>query len=177
MKQKLLKNRLLVLICIALIGVAVVFWLWHTYHKKPAYTPVAAGQISTSHKNQSSNINYGPPTTEEKQEAQDHKAQLAQPPPPPVVGTKKVTPVIVSATTTQVRAYVQGVFEDGGTCTATATKGTEKVIAKSTGVATSNYTQCEPMNWSTPLAGSGWTVVVDYASTTASGESQPQTIN
>jgi cytoskeletal protein RodZ len=120
-----------------------------------------------------SNINYGPPSNAEKQETQAHKDELAQsdhsqPPPPTSSGKRAVTPRITSTEGSQVYAYVPGVFEDGGTCTATFTQGTQKIVKTSQGFANATYTSCSPIS----RPSGAWTVIVSYSSSTAEGSSQ-----
>jgi hypothetical protein len=168
MKQKINKNKTIILACVAVIIAAALVFAWHHHHKTPALTPASSGSAS---QNSGSNINYGPPTDTEKQETAAHKQQLSQTPSStPSSGQKQVTPIITSASSTEVRAYVTGVFEDGGTCTATVTNGAQKHTFTSTGVANSNYTQCAPIEL-TSISGSGWSVVVSYSSSAASGQS------
>ncbi len=124
-------------------------------------------------------INLNPPTEQEKKDAEENKKTLAEEPSPPAPptsdGKKQVTPEIVSADRGEVRAYVPGIFEDGGTCTATATKGSQTETATSTGFGNVSYTQCEPLKWSLPIG--EWSVVVSYSSSTAKGSSEAFVVN
>ena len=123
-------------------------------------------------------INLNPPTDQEKQQADKNKKSLAEepsPPPPTSNGKKQVTPQIISASLSEVRAYVEGVFEDGGTCTATATSGTQTKTATSKGFKNVSYTQCEPIGWS--LLSGSWSVVVSYSSSNAQGNSEAYQVN
>ncbi len=124
-------------------------------------------------------VNLNPPTQTEKKETEAHKDALAQnPPPPPAApgGSRQVTPFITSASASTVKAYVSGVVEDGGTCTATFTSsdGTTKTFT-STGAANATNTICTPIQVSGLGAGS-WSVVVSYSSTSSSGSSAAQTV-
>jgi len=98
-------------------------------------------------------------------------------------GKKQVTPALTFAgyadaakQQVEVDAFVQGVLEDGGTCTMTATKGGQKVTAQSTGRANVSQTRCENIIVDRAKFPSGgtWSVVVTYESATASGSSAPQ---
>ena len=125
-------------------------------------------------------INLNPPTEEEKQETEANKKALAEdrPSPPPTSnGKKQVTPVITSATASEVNAYVPGIFEDGGTCTATATRGSQIETTSSSGFENYNTTSCAPLKFSPALSGSGWSVVVSYSSSTAQGKSEAEPVN
>lgn len=130
--------------------------------------------------NSENSVNISPPTEEEKKETAENKDSLVQDHPRPAPtnpadGKKQVTPIITSANGTDVRAYVTGIFEDGGTCTATATKTGQTKTASSTGFADFNKTTCAPIKLA--LSGSGWTVTVNYNSATASGTSAPFEVN
>jgi len=123
-------------------------------------------------------INLNPPTEEDKQETEANKKSLSEdrPSPPPTSnGKKQVTPVITSVDGGKVYAYVPGIFEDGGTCKATATKGSQTKTAKSTAFANVSDTSCAPISIS--LSGSGWSVVVSYSSSTSQGQSEAFEVN
>lgn len=123
-------------------------------------------------------VNLRPPTEEETKQAEDNKEEIIRrennnpPPAPTPSGKKQVTPIITSANHNEVRAYVPGIFEEGGTCTATATKGTTTVAATSEGFQNSNYTSCAPINFVSPLNGNGWSIVVNYSSSASEGKSK-----
>lgn len=111
-----------------------------------------------------------PATEAEKQESEARKDQIVEEQKSQSStqsGTKTVTVVITDASSSGVRGYVQGVFEDGGTCTATATQGSQTLTKSSTGFENVSYTQCSPINWS--LSGGTWTVNLSYKSAAASG--------
>lgn len=76
----------------------------------------------------------------------------------------------------EVDAYVQGILEDGGVCTMTATKAGQTVTAQSTGRANVSQTRCENIivDRSKFPSGGTWSVVVSYESAAASGSSTPQ---
>src|SRR3989338_2205643 len=123
--------------------------------------------------------NLTPATSEEKQEAENRKDQIVEgqrnQTATPSLGTKNVSVVITNATLTDMRGYASGVFEDGGTCTATATKGSQTVTKTSTGFKNVSYTSCSPIYWDSPLGNGSWTINLSYKSTTAQG-SASQTI-
>ncbi|MBA3757276.1 hypothetical protein H0X09_00190 [Candidatus Saccharibacteria bacterium] len=117
-------------------------------------------------------VNLDPPTDEEKDEANKHKEEIVNRDeqiknPPSSSQTNPATVVITEATGVLVRAYVTGVFEEGGTCTATATQGSQVKTKSSSGFQNVSYTQCAPMEWDTPLGGGPWTIKVIYKSATA----------
>ncbi|HLG91154.1 MAG TPA: hypothetical protein VI336_03305 [Candidatus Saccharimonadales bacterium] len=137
---------------------------------QPANQPAGASD------NQSDGyINLNPPTEQDKQDAEANKKSLAEDRPSPAPssnGKKEVTPIITSVSSSEVKAYVPGIFEDGGKCTATATRGSQTETASSNGFADVSKTSCAPLkNLSIP--GAGWSVVVSYSSSTSQGKSEP----
>lgn len=115
-----------------------------------------------------------PATPQERQETQDYKKSLTQnqggSSATTSEGKKVVYPVITGASHEEVNAYVSGIVEDGGTCTATATKGSQTITGTSTGFANVSYTSCPPISLSLPAG--KWSVVLNYSSATSEGKSQ-----
>ncbi len=124
-------------------------------------------------------VNLDPPTTAEKQETDTNKDAIVKKDEAtsnqPTSGKKQVDVFIVEASATAVKGYVTGVFEEGGTCTAKATQGTQVVTKSSTGFQNASYTQCTPISWDSTLATGSWLIVLTYDSPTASG-TQSKTI-
>lgn len=131
------------------------------------------------------NINFNPPTKEEQKAADDQKEKIAknqdsQPSSStqnPSSGTSKhsVKPIIVSAGAGDVRGSIFGVTENGGTCTATFTNGTQTVTGTSAAFADAQNTVCPPISYTSPV-GSGWKVTLSYQSTVSEGVSDATTI-
>ena len=140
-------------------------------------------RLIRDHRNQSKapvstvgSTNLTPPTEAEKQETEQHKQEISSQTPAKLStgtdGRKQVTPVISSADKATVSAYVTGIFEEGGTCTATLTSGSKTITKTSTGFQNASYTQCAPIDLSGSNLGSDtWSVTVSYSSTTAAGKS------
>lgn len=136
-------------------------------------------------------INYGPPTEQEKQQAEDNKDAVAerikleneatQNPPSPN-NKKSVTPIITHAAENDgqihINAYVPGIFEEGGTCTATLTKDGATVTANSAGFGNVSTTGCTPIHIPRgEFSSSGdWKLVLSYSSNTAQGNSDSKTV-
>lgn len=80
----------------------------------------------------------------------------------------------------QVSSYVAGIFEDGGTCTLTLTKGSMVVTRTNTSVADATHTTCPTFtidNSSNSVLDPGsWQAVVSYKSVSHSGQSDSKTI-
>lgn len=122
-------------------------------------------------------INYAPATPAEKQQVNDTKDKIVADQnkakeAPQATGTKKsVTPTITN-TTGSISAYVMGVFEEGGTCTATFVKSGETLSKSSVGFQNASYTQCSPIPLESGYLSKGtWTVTVSYSSAAAEGTS------
>lgn len=132
-------------------------------------------------------VKLAPATKEEKKESEDNKdriiaqqkdSQTQQAPPAGTQSTtngkKQVSVVISSVDSNMLSAYVTGVFEEGGTCTATFTQANTVVTRTSSGFENVSYTQCAPISPNLPSGGS-WSVVVSYSSASAQGTSPAKT--
>jgi len=125
--------------------------------------------------------NLTPATAQEKQESEQNKDRIVkeqsnnqQTTQDQTNKKKQVNVVITNANASAVNSYVSGVFEEGGTCTATFTQGNMSVTRTSAGFGNVSYTQCTPITPNLPNGGT-WTVSVSYSSATAEGTSQTQT--
>lgn len=151
------------------------------YKKKSTKSTVGTGDRTNVN-----NINFDPPTDEEKQQAEDHKAELEK-----KLGSENTNSAPntdpASVTLTYIRYTGQGVegagfvnvFEEGGTCTLTLTKGSSKVTAVSQGFTDVNKTTCPPVTIARsqiPQAGE-WTVILSYKSETKNGSSAEQKVS
>lgn len=145
-----------VLLILLLTGLGWAYW----HNKYAPTTPTTEGNLS-------------PATAAEQQAAADTKNKIVQDQTnqaaTPSAGTKNVSVVITSATSTDVRGYTYGVFEDAGTCTATATKGSQTFTKTSVGFKNVSYTSCSPIHWDPPLALGSWIINLSYKSATAQG--------
>lgn len=129
-------------------------------------------------------VNYSPPTEQEKKETSNNKdsffkqqqeAKTQQKPTP--TNKTPVTPIITSSEVTSssvnVNAYVPGIFEDGGTCTAVFTSGSQSVTKSTVGVKEGSNVYCPlitaPLS-EFPTKGS-WALRLSYSSIYANGMS------
>ena len=135
-----------------------------------------------------SGINLDPPTEEEKRETENHKQELKK-----KLGDGNITPtpqpdsqaavIMTYATYTnqgvEVGGFVSNIFEDGGTCTLTLTKGSLKATGTSQGFADVNKTTCQVIiiNRNQLDEPGEWTAVLSYKSSKAEGSSSPKTIS
>lgn len=121
-------------------------------------------------------VDYSPPTEEDASHANDAKKRLDE-------STKQeqtktniyvgVTMADIAVDQLEIRSFVSGVIEGGGTCTATLTRNGISVAATSTAFVDSTTSICTPI--SIPLTrfkDSGqWDLVVSYSSVTSTGTS------
>lgn len=111
-------------------------------------------------------------TQEEKQENEDNKQDIVKRNEQTNNSTdssqkKSANLVVTSKDSNGVRAYINGIFEEGGTCTATATLGGATRTASAVGFQNVSYTQCAPLDWNTPLTAGTWNISIAYNSATA----------
>ena len=167
-----LKKLAILLICVVLGAIGLVAY---THYRKRAEVPAANGQT----------IIYSPATDEEKKNNDINKEQIVannniQDTPTQTPGSntqkKSVTPIITN-TSSSINAYIPGIFEDGGVCTASFTKSGITKTKTSVGFQNVSYTQCSPIMLENNFLSPGqWAVTISYNSTSASGTSAPQTI-
>lgn len=146
----------------------------HNKHSNPK-TPTPVVTTPSTEK-----VDMSPATATDQQQADQHKDDLVKQQQPtqssPSTGT--VTPVIISASQNGVRGFVPGIYESGGTCTATFTQGSQQVVKQSSAVKGATTTDCTPITLARadfPSAGT-WTLVLSYSSTASHGSSASQTI-
>jgi len=169
--RKIAKKKLLLLALLAgllLIGGAL------TYTNRNNNLPVAETNPEGTEK-----IDLSPPTEEDKKAVDQHKDELGSQQTPTGSPTntsqkKQVTPIITSASKSEIRAYVPGIVEVDGTCMATATQGSQVVTGSSAGFDNVSTTQCEPIPIN--LGSGSWSVIVTYSSPTAEGTSQAEEV-
>jgi cytoskeletal protein RodZ len=117
-------------------------------------------------------VDLSPPTAQDKQAVDAHKDEIVQRDQQLSGSSSSSTPtpgvsvVITDVSTNNVKSYVSGVFEDGGTCSATATQGAKSISGTSAGFKNVSYTQCAPIAWSSQLTSGSWDIKVNYKSIT-----------
>jgi hypothetical protein len=141
-----------------------------------------ASQTSKADGTGNSDINFNPPTKTDQNETDQTKENIVkqQTSPGSTSNTGKITvnPNITYADKTTINGYVTGVFEEGGTCTATLTQGSQTITRTSIGFGNASYTQCPPISLTDAKLSAGtWTVILSYDSAKAAGSSQPKTFN
>lgn len=127
-------------------------------------------------------VNYAPATAAEKKEAEDNKDRIVKMEtqtknsPSSTIEKTAVKPIITN-TTGSINAYISGIFEKDGTCTAIFTKGSIQLTKTAAGFQNVSYTQCAPIALDPGYLSPGsWTVLVKYTSEKSDGSSDSQII-
>lgn len=134
-------------------------------------------------------VNYDPPTEQEQEAANEQKEAITkeqeqpsnpaptQTSPNPQTGTKKaVKPVIIRTGGGEVAGFIPGIVENGGTCTATFTSGSNTVTRTSQGFANASTTNCTPISYAGSGVQAGWSVTLTYSSNTSEGTSDASAV-
>lgn len=131
-------------------------------------------------------VNYGPPTEEEIQNSQNAKKDIIEEEDESNDSTDGLKTVNIGVSysevnngNVEVRAFVSGVIEGTGACTATLTKAGAQTVTKSVeAFVDASTSQCKPIF--IPVSefdqSGEWILVVSYKSPTSSGESEEITI-
>lgn len=174
-KKQSKKYKISALLVALLLIVGVGFAIWH--------------HASSDSTTQPGTVNLSPPTKEDaqrvdatKQAIVDRDKQNASSSSQTQNGKKLVKPTITYAGqyygSVEVGGYVSGIFEEGGTCTATFTNGSNNFSKDASAVRNANSVSCPtisvPANQFSPKG--AWSVVLGYSSTTASGNSDAQSV-
>jgi hypothetical protein len=139
-----------------------------------------ANQTTGPDSGETSEIDFDPPTEEEKKEASDRKDEILNEQnqtPPPGAEKRVANPVIVDAgqygDIVEVRAFAPGTVDSDGKCTFTFTLGTNTVTKQSAASPDASSTRCA--NLQVPrsefTAAGTWQLNVTYDSSKAHGSS------
>lgn len=185
-KNKKVRSRKFLYILLAAIVVALLagFGVWRfVAHKDNNDSKMKNTSASKSGSGDNEpTVNYDPPTPQDKTENDQHKDELVQQQqqtPPP---SSNVTPIITSYGqyngNIEVSSIVPSIIEDGGTCTLTATMGSNKVTKQTTAIRNAQDTTCPTFTIprSEFAAPGNWTINVKYSSAKYSGTSEAKTI-
>ncbi|MEK7603249.1 MAG: hypothetical protein AAB459_03330 [Patescibacteria group bacterium] len=125
-------------------------------------------------------LQYEGPTEEEIKNSEKHKQDISdskiQTPTPGSL--RKVNPLITSINTSELRGYISGIAEEGGTCSATYTNGTNSFTKSSLGVLNTSNTVCGEIKTNSSdfnLSGT-WRVILSYTSKTSQGSSEASSV-
>lgn len=155
------KKKIVLLASLAVVLVAVASFFLIKHFTKPEVPTTPSG------------VKLAPPTDQEKKDAEDNKEKILQEQQNnqnQTSGKKQVNVIITNASPDSVNAFVSGIFEEGGTCTATFSQGSTVITRTSQGFGNASYTQCAPITPNLPNS-SGWSVTVSYSSNSAEGSS------
>lgn len=130
-------------------------------------------------------LNLDPPTEEDKQRVETHKQELVRQQEEQGQSSpsgRTVTPIITDAghydQSIEVRAFVPGIYEAGGTCQIDFAKDNQKVSKQVAAVQDATTTRCTNLavpRSEFPSAGS-WSVTVKYLSQSSNGSSETKTL-
>jgi hypothetical protein len=174
-------SKILKLGAILAILVIIVLGSFLVYRRRShnASTPATSNPPGTE------KIDLSPPTEQEKQSNEQHKDELIkqqQQEQNTQTGIKQVKPIITDAgyydTQVEVRSFVPGIYEAGGTCTITMTKDSSSItrqVISSKGATTTDCPVVRIPRSDLPSTGT-WTVTVSYNSATAKGSSDSKTV-
>lgn len=179
LKIKKSKKKSLIIIIVTLIlscSVGLIVW------KKISESQRNKNTVDTANP-----INYDPPSEEIIKETEEYKKDLeqktgtenslAQPTNPATAGQASVviTSLIIEGGKVRASGIVSNIFEEGGACTLTLSKGTTRLTGTSQGFQDVNKTTCAPIYID---ASSGeWAAVLSYSFQSTNGSSTPQTIS
>lgn len=168
------KFKYIILFIVLLILAIATFFLYRDRQSDSTSTPT----INNS-SDQASNVNYDPPTEQDKQEAEDNKQRIIE---KSEQTNSSDNPSVIPAITyagvydsdVEVGGYVPNIFEEGGTCTATFTREGSSSISKTVNaVRGANSVDCPQITLPTsqfPIKGT-WSVVLSYKSSSVAGSS------
>lgn len=176
-KRKLSKKIIIAVLAAVIIVVISAFFVY--------------AQLNKSSEKPKKPTTYSGPSTQDKSDAEENKQKVKEREEienntnqsSNQSDKKTVTLVITNASQggdqITINAYISGVFEDGGICRATITKGDKKVERTTQGFADATTTGCQPflINKSAFSEAGEWGVVVNYSSPTSEGASQVKIFN
>lgn len=168
-KKPITKIVVLSVIALVIMG-SVGYAALHSNEKTPEPTAPKTATTADGEK-----VNLNPPTEGDKKATDEHKQAIVDKNNQQTSGvsnssTKSANVVISNTSKTGMGAYITNIFEDGGTCTFTATLGSQQPITKtSSGVESGSYTQCAPVTFDSPLSNGDWQLTVSYVSGTTKG--------
>lgn len=127
-------------------------------------------------------INLGPPTDQDKKEAENHKERLSNSSDTTTSSANgNVTPVITSWGQSngkvEVAARVPGILEEGGLCTLTLKRNNEAQTGTSNAIANVSEVSCGFIAIArSSLTAGEWSATVTYYSSKASGTSEAKSV-
>ncbi len=175
-KKTKLSNKKIFLFILGLFVVGGLAFYYFKHQEKqlaPSANPTSLGE----------KINFNPPTEEDKQDVVQHKQELVnqQQVQNNTKPTGNVTPIITDAGfydgQVEVRSFISGIYESGGTCTVILTKGSAQVTKEGKSSKGATTTDCPPVIIPKSELNPGiWNVHVSYSSGAAQGNSETKTV-
>lgn len=167
-----------VIVLLALVGGGVIFYMTQRDNDGGASKDASSQSDSLG---QSRDINYDPPTQEEKDAGNIQKDQNLNRDETTGSGASSTANVIIVDAnqyddTVEVRGYISNVYADG-TCTATLTRNGQQTVTRSTeAFKDATTTQCTPIDIprSAFTQSGDWSLQLAYKSSTASGSATKQ---
>jgi hypothetical protein len=167
-QRKSKKKQVIALLLMALLPILVTGAIIISENKKD--------KAQQTHSNDTSfnpdGMNLDPPTQEEVFETEQFKKNLELNQTTQFSSSEDgryiVNPIIVSASSIEVSAYIPGVFENEGVCKATFSKGSQVKEFSSVGFGNVSNTTCEPIKVN-GLDKGKWSVTVLYESSASKG--------
>lgn len=166
------KKVFLALLVIILLAVGLVFYF--NNREKHAGPSVESPNLGET-------INFNPPSEQDKQEVDQHKQDIVSQEQQTPKTSNSVKPIIIDAGfydgQVEVRSFISGTYEAGGTCSVKLTKAGQSIVKDSKSVKGATTTDCPPtIIPSSELSSGTWAVVVSYSSTTTQGSSDIKTV-
>lgn len=176
-KKPLIRHKKIIIPSLIFVALIVGFISFKFLNTKKQ-TNLAAENTNTETDN---NIDYSPPTKEDKSNNDAFKEKLGdnKPSAPQSNGEKKkVIPVISfwgqnqGNNSVEVGSFISEVVESGGTCTLTMSKGAQQETTKTDAIKDATTTTCGTMTIARASLNPGkWTAKVTYLSATSEGVS------
>lgn len=179
-KNRKKSKKVLFIVGLAILSIAIITTYGAVAYKKDFWPFNIQAQQDSKDDN---SINYEPPTDQEVKDSQDGKKNIPDDNDTDNsnnnTGNLKSIEVGVAFADVidgniEVRAFTPSVVESDGTCTATLTKGSATVSAKSQAFIDSTTSQCQPIKIAlSEFAQSGsWNLFVSYISAKSQGKSE-----
>jgi len=172
------KNPFIAALVSVFLAAAIFADLW-AHHNTPVQQ-VSTPQSTSTSTTPTNTTNLNPPTAEDKQAVDEHKETISNP--PASTSTKTVTPIIVDANEydgqVEIRSFVPGIFENGGTCTATLKMGSLTVTKSASANADATTTNCTKFVIpASEFSSKGtWSATISYNSANYQGTSAPSNV-
>lgn len=173
-RKKQTKIFLPIIAAVLLVGAFLFLFFTHTW-------PFSQSQSDTAETRPTNSVDYSAPTDNEIKDSQNAKKQnYADSDNQNANGATKNVTVgttyadVNSNNQLEIRAFIGGVVEGNGTCTATVSKGATTVTASNPAFIDVSTSICEPIYIDkTRFTAGTWSVTVSYSSPDAKGSSEP----